>query len=117
MRALLIGPGAIGLTVGGAVLQRADAALAVAARTRFREVRFYVFAWCGAVIASAIMTARHWFGIDIPEDTQLDAMRVVMVFDAAFMGLAILGLIVGIIQLFTVFAGGSNCPAPPDQIT
>ena len=30
---------------------------------------------------------------------------------------AILGLIVGIIQLFTVFAGGSNCPAPPDQIT
>ena len=32
MRALLIGPGAIGLTVGGAVLQRADAALAVANR-------------------------------------------------------------------------------------
>jgi len=38
MRALLIGPGAIGLTVGGALLQRADTALAVAARTRFDEM-------------------------------------------------------------------------------
>lgn len=62
----------------------------VAARTRFREVRFYVFAWTGALFASGMMTSRHWFGIDISEDTQLDAMRVVMVFDAAFMGLAIL---------------------------
>ena len=62
----------------------------VAARTRFREVRFYVIAWIGAVVGSGIMTARHWFGIDIAEDTQLDAMRIVMVFDAAFMGLAIL---------------------------
>ena len=62
----------------------------VAARTRFREVRFYVIAWTGAMIASGIMTARHWFGINISEDTQLDAMRIVMVVDAAFMGLAIL---------------------------
>jgi uncharacterized membrane protein YheB (UPF0754 family) len=28
---------------------------------------------------------------------------------------AILGLLVGIMQLFTVFSGGSNCPAPPDR--
>lgn len=62
----------------------------VSARTRFREVRFYVIAWTGALFASAVMMSRHWFGIDISEDTQLDAMRVVMVSDAAFMGLAIL---------------------------
>ena len=58
----------------------------VAARTRFREVRFYVFAWTGALAASAMMTSRHWFGIDFSEDTQLDAMRAVMVFDAALHG-------------------------------
>lgn len=62
----------------------------VAARTRFREVRFYVVAWTGAVVAAGIMTARHWLGIDIAEETQLDAMRIVMVVDAALMGLAIL---------------------------
>ncbi len=61
-----------------------------AARTRFREVRFYVLAWSGAVISSAIMTARHWIGIDISEEFQFDSMRIVTVFDAAFMGLAIL---------------------------
>ncbi|MEM9519779.1 MAG: 2-dehydropantoate 2-reductase [Actinomycetota bacterium] len=38
MRILLIGPGAIGLTVGGAALEHHDAALAIAARTRFDEM-------------------------------------------------------------------------------
>ncbi len=62
----------------------------VAARTRFREVRFYVAAWLGAVIASAIMTGRHWLGLEISETFQFNAMRVVMVTDAVMMGLAIL---------------------------
>ena len=62
----------------------------VAARTRFREVRFYVVAWLGAVAASAIMTGRHWLGLEISEEFQFDAMRVVMVTDAMMMGLAIL---------------------------
>lgn len=61
-----------------------------AARTRFREVRFYVLAWTGALISSGIMTARHWLGIDISEEVQFDSMRIVTIFDAAFMGLAIL---------------------------
>lgn len=61
----------------------------VAARTRFREVRFYVVAWLGAVAASAIMTGRHWLGLEISEEFQFDAMRVVMVTDAVMMGLAI----------------------------
>ena len=62
----------------------------VAARTRFRVVRFYVIAWLGAVMASAIMTGRHWLGLEISEELQYDAMRVVMVTDAVMMGLAIL---------------------------
>ena len=37
-RVLLIGPGAIGLTVAGAVLQRPEMALAVAARTPFDTI-------------------------------------------------------------------------------
>ena len=37
-RVLLVGPGAIGLTVAGAVLQRPEMALAVAARTPFEQI-------------------------------------------------------------------------------
>ena len=62
----------------------------VAARTRFREVRFYVVAWAGAVVSSAIMNLRHWLGIEIPEDVQFDSMRIVLIMDAVLMGLAIL---------------------------
>ncbi|MFC2967540.1 sensor histidine kinase [Acidimangrovimonas pyrenivorans] len=62
----------------------------VAARTRWREVRFYVLAWGGAVISSALMTARHWLGIEISAELQYDSMRLVIVVDAAMMGLAIL---------------------------
>ena len=61
----------------------------VAARTRFKQVRFYVIAWTGAVISSAIMTARHWLGIEISEEVQFNSMRIVMVMDAGLMGLAI----------------------------
>ncbi|MCB2129184.1 MAG: sensor histidine kinase [Rhodobacteraceae bacterium] len=62
----------------------------VAARTRFREVRFYVLAWTGAVISSTIMMLRHWFGVEISEEVQFNSIRIVLVFDAAMMGLAIL---------------------------
>jgi len=62
----------------------------IAARHRFREVRFYVVAWVGALAASGIMTARHWFGLDISEELQFDMMRLVLVVDAAMMGLAVL---------------------------
>lgn len=61
-----------------------------AARTRFREVRFYVIAWVGAVISSGMMTLRHWFGVEISEELQFDSIRVVLVVDAIMMGLAIL---------------------------
>lgn len=61
----------------------------VAARTRFREVRFYIAAWTGAVISSAIMTMRHWIGLDISAEVQFDSMRMVLVLDAGLMGFAI----------------------------
>ena len=61
----------------------------VAARTRFKEVRFFLFAWLGIVAASLLMNLRHWFGLEISQDFQFDFMRVVMVVDAAMMGLAI----------------------------
>ncbi|QDZ02126.2 sensor histidine kinase [Nitratireductor mangrovi] len=61
----------------------------VAARTRFKEVRFFVVAWTGAAISVVIMTLRHWLGIEIPQQFEYDSMRVVMVFDATMMGLAI----------------------------
>ena len=61
----------------------------VAARTRFREVRFYVLAWTGAVISSMIMNLRHIAGVTLTQDLEFDSMRVAMVFDAAMMGLAI----------------------------
>jgi signal transduction histidine kinase len=61
----------------------------VAARTRFREVKFYVIAWAGALLSSLLMTARHWFGIEISEEVQFNSMRVVFVVDAALMGFAI----------------------------
>ena len=61
----------------------------VAAQRRFKQVRFYIIAWSGAVISSAIMTGRHWLGIDISQEVQFNSMRIVMVSDAALMGLAI----------------------------
>lgn len=62
----------------------------IAARTRFREVRFYLIAWIFAFIASAVMTLRHWLGFDFSEELQFNAMRTVLICDAALMGLAIL---------------------------
>jgi signal transduction histidine kinase len=76
------------LVAFAAILLFAVSGLA-AARHRFKQVRFYVIAWTGAVVSSAIMAGRHWLGIDISEEVQFDSMRIVMVSDAALMGLAI----------------------------
>ncbi|MFC6637745.1 sensor histidine kinase [Sulfitobacter sediminilitoris] len=61
----------------------------VAALTRFKEVRFFVIAWVGFLGAAAIMSMRHWLGIEISQDFQNDAIRSVMVIDATLMGLSI----------------------------
>ncbi|MGI9353674.1 MAG: 7TMR-DISM family protein, partial [Rhizobiaceae bacterium] len=61
----------------------------VVAMKRFREVRFYLFAWVGAVASAALLNLNHIFGFDIGQELLYDSMRGVMVFDAAMMGFAI----------------------------
>lgn len=61
----------------------------LAARHRFKQVRFYLVAWLGATASAFLMTLRHWFGIEISQEFQHDSMRMVMIFDAVMMGLAI----------------------------
>lgn len=61
----------------------------VAARTRFKEVRFFVIAWVGFLGASALMSMRHWLGVEISQDVQDDAIRSVMVVDSVLLGLSI----------------------------
>lgn len=61
----------------------------VAAWTRFREVRFYVFAWFAGLIPAVLFTARYGFGYEPAFVTTYDAVRLALLFDALMMGLAI----------------------------
>ncbi|HTV69241.1 MAG TPA: sensor histidine kinase, partial [Rhizobiaceae bacterium] len=61
----------------------------VAAWTRFREVRFYVFAWLAGLIPAVLFTGRYGFGFEPTFITTYDAIRLALLFDALMMGLAI----------------------------
>jgi len=62
----------------------------LAARTRFKQVRFYLFAWfVGGIGAAGLMNLRHIFGMDIDQDMVFDSVRVSIVIDALMMGLSI----------------------------
>jgi hypothetical protein len=61
----------------------------IAARTRFREVRFYVLSWTAAAIPIGLFTARFAFGIEPSFITAYDAMRLGVMFEALMMGLGI----------------------------
>lgn len=61
----------------------------VAARTRFRSVRFYLFAWLASLIPAALFTARHAFGFETNVITLYDTIRIALIFDALMMGLAV----------------------------
>jgi hypothetical protein len=65
------------------------AASLIAARTRFREVRFYVLSWAAAVIPIGLFTARFAFGVEPSFITSYDAMRLGVMFEALMMGLGI----------------------------
>lgn len=65
------------------------AAATIAARTRFREVRFYLLAWLAGLIPACLFTARHAFGFEPTFITTYDAVRLALLFDALMMGLAI----------------------------
>jgi len=71
-----------------AVISCALAAV-IAALKRFKEVRFFLFAWIGVVLAALIMNLRHQFGVEISQDVQNDLIRIAMVLEAAMIGLAI----------------------------
>lgn len=61
----------------------------VAARTRFREVRFFVFAWIAVFIPASLFTARNAFGFEPEFITLYDTIRIALVIEALLMGLAI----------------------------
>jgi len=61
----------------------------VAARTRFREVRFYLFAWLASLIPAVLFTARFALGLEISLITPYDTVRIALIFDALMMGLAV----------------------------
>lgn len=61
----------------------------IAARTRFREVRFYIFGWTAGFIPAVLFTARLAFGVEPDFITSFDAIRLALVVDAMMMGLAI----------------------------
>jgi signal transduction histidine kinase len=61
----------------------------VAARKRFREVRFYLFAWFAGLIPAVMFTARFAFGIETTLITPYDTIRIALVVDALMMGLAL----------------------------
>ncbi len=61
----------------------------VAARTRFRVVRFYLFAWLAGLIPAALFTARFAFGFETSLIAPYDAIRLALVVDALLMGLAV----------------------------
>lgn len=60
-----------------------------AARTRFREVRFYLFAWFAGLIPAVLFTARFAFGLESTVITPYDTIRIALVIDALMMGLAL----------------------------
>lgn len=60
----------------------------VAARKRFLEVRFFLFAWLAAFIPAALFTARHIFAFESDLIAPYDAVRLALVFDAYMMGFA-----------------------------
>lgn len=61
----------------------------IAARTRFRAVRFYLFAWLASLIPAAMFTARYAFGFETTVITLYDTIRLALIFDALMMGLAV----------------------------
>jgi signal transduction histidine kinase len=61
----------------------------VAARRRFREVRFYLLGWTAGLIPALLFTARFAFGIELEFITPYDAIRLALAIDAMMMGLAI----------------------------
>ena len=61
-----------------------------ARRKGVAEARFFVLAWLGVALGAMLMVGRYILGLEISRDATLDGMRVVVVYDALMMGLALL---------------------------
>ncbi len=61
----------------------------IAARSRFREVRFYLLGWTAGAIPALLFTARFAFGAELDFITPYDAIRLALAIDSMMMGLAI----------------------------
>lgn len=61
----------------------------VAAKARFKEVRFYLFAWIIGGLAASLMNLRHFTDLAIVQDAELDSIRIAIVIDAIMMGLGV----------------------------
>ncbi len=61
----------------------------VAARTRLRQVRFYLFAWLAGLIPAILFTARFALGLESTFITPYDTIRLALAVDALMMGLAV----------------------------
>ncbi|MGL4488484.1 MAG: sensor histidine kinase [Rhizobiaceae bacterium] len=61
----------------------------VAARTRFREVRFYVLAWMANLVPAIFFTAWVILGVTQTVITPYDLIRLTLTIDALMMGVAI----------------------------
>ena len=61
----------------------------IAAMTRFRQVRFYLFAWICGILTAGLMNLRHNFGLEVTQDTEFEAIRISIVVDAIMMGLGV----------------------------
>lgn len=61
-----------------------------AARENAREVRLFLAGWSVAILSGLAMVASHFAGVEISRTMALDSIRVVAVFEALMMGLAIL---------------------------
>lgn len=61
----------------------------VASLSRFKEVRFYLFAWIFGFMSAGLMNLRHFTSLGIIQATELDSIRVSIVVDAVMMGLGV----------------------------
>ena len=61
----------------------------VAGLRRFREVRFYIFAWSFAVFAAFLKMMNEILGVEIPQAFEFDIMRITIVLDALMLGFGI----------------------------
>ena len=61
----------------------------IASIKRFKEVRFYLFAWVLGVLSAGMMNLRYFTALDVVRDMELDSIRVSIVVDALMMGLGV----------------------------